>query len=173
MAAILENDDVREDFGHLYRVEKTAASSILKIDDVTEDDNHLETVQTRAAARRFPRLSPKYEVSQLLGELASIESETLPGQPEQFQDDLRALSQMYLSEQKLEADRWSSSCQWRHGKLSRRGRRPSWKEMSRPSWRHGRRSRRRKGMMNFSNGNMRPQRPFPAKLARERKNCHF
>ena len=48
-AAILKSDDVTEDVGHLYKVEKTAASAILKSHDVTEDVRHLKEVSKAVA----------------------------------------------------------------------------------------------------------------------------
>ena len=48
-AAIFKSDDVMEDVGHLYKVEKTAASAIWKSDAVTEDVGHVERVEKTAA----------------------------------------------------------------------------------------------------------------------------
>ena len=63
-------------------------------------------------------------------------------------------------------------CHWRH--------RPSWKSAEDGSdyWRcvQGRRPRRQRGMsamMNFSNENVRPQRPSPENLIWGRKSSHF
>ena len=83
-AAILKYDDVTDDVGRLFRVEKTAASAILKRDDVTEEDGHLERMQKTAARRHLPQPSPKYEVSLILGEVVPIESARSPEQAKTF-----------------------------------------------------------------------------------------
>ena len=49
-SAILKSDDVTEDVGHLYKVDKTVASAILKSDNVMEDFGHVYKVEKTAAS---------------------------------------------------------------------------------------------------------------------------